>query len=148
MASYTLPEEITGIPLYVPNAYDQFSIVSGGMPNGDNSLRIRGDISQSYRAFQQAQTLTPNIFLDRAAEWAVTFWFKCASTAVASGTPNGINDCLFGVTTAAGPNGASQTAEYVWCIGRHNNGGTGRIAYCAQNGGGHQDTFTNACDGV
>src|SRR5262245_27474684 len=100
MATYTIPEEVIGIPLYVPSAYDRFAVETSAMPNGDSCLRIDGNLG-SYRAFQAAQTITPKIFLSRTAgPWACTFWVKGPSTDPGVAF-QGIGASLFGVQTAA-----------------------------------------------
>lgn len=84
MASYEIPEEIIGVPLFVPDGNDYFEIVPGGMPNGDSCLRVRGDLSTNYKAFQPAPTTSPNISAD-GTEWALTFWIKAPTTGSLSG---------------------------------------------------------------
>lgn len=83
MASYTIPEEVIGVPLFVPDAHDFFEIASGAMPNGDDCLRIRGDISADYKAFQPAPSTSPNI-AENLTVWAMTFWINCPSANVGS----------------------------------------------------------------
>ena len=129
MASYTIPEEITGIPLFVPDTYDFFSIESAGMPNGDDCLKVLGGTDRSYKAFQNAQTLSPNAFLSRTSEWAMSFWFKGGNiTPAGAGVRS--DEVLFGVMTAAwtgsvdGSTGSSGPAfDYVWFVGHYSAGG-------------------------
>lgn len=84
--SYVLPEEVTGIPLFVPTNYDYFSVESGGLPNGDDCLVVHGDVSQSYKAFQKAQTLSPNVFgVRNASGWSISFWIKAGVISAATG---------------------------------------------------------------
>jgi hypothetical protein len=83
MASYTIPEEIIGVPLFVPDAHDFFSIGAGEMPNGDDCLVVHGDVSPDYKAFQVAPVLSPNIFYDRTYNtvlnnMSIVFWLKCS----------------------------------------------------------------------
>jgi len=41
----------TSMDLFSGGADDGFEIITGGMPNGDDSFRVRGDLSQDIRAF-------------------------------------------------------------------------------------------------
>lgn len=74
--SYEIPELITGVPLFVPTANDFFSIEPGGLPNGDDCLVVHGDVSRDYKAFQPAQSLSPNVFLTRSATFSISFWIN------------------------------------------------------------------------
>jgi len=79
MASYTIPEEIIGLPLFVPNNHDYFEIVEGGLPNGDPCLRVRGDISRSYKAFCRAPTTSPVNIMTNLTRWGFSCWLKAPS---------------------------------------------------------------------
>ena len=105
MASFTIPEEIIGIPLFVPSAYNFFEIETGGMPNGDDCLIVRGDLSTTYRAFQAAPLgLTPDIFANSTptSNWSMTIWFKGSTVVGAS-----FNGAILTVQNQSGitPNG-------------------------------------------
>lgn len=148
MASYTIPEDVIGIPLFVPSAHDYFSIDVGGMPNGEDCLVVNGAVSTNYKAFQHAQVLTPAVFTSRqSADWTMSFWFKCATTTL-SPLPghNGIQQTLMGVQTAVGPSSYSSTNDYVWNIGRVNAGAEGRLCFVANTGGGNCQTLADMCD--
>lgn len=126
MASYVIPEEIVGIPLFVPSNHDFFLVEDGGMPNGDDCLIINGAVNRDYKAFQAAQTLTPNVFKSKTAIHSQVFWMKAPSTAV-SNTNAGehtmmcVDDATDGqLNPAFGPG--------TWHIGAVS-GGTGRITY-------------------
>ena len=85
MASFTIPEDIIPGALYVPNDNEFFEITSGGMPNGDDCLRCRGDINPRYKAFQQPVTVSPDIFNSRVASgWAMSFWAKTSAITIAN----------------------------------------------------------------
>lgn len=115
MASYVIPEEIIGIPLFVPDTYDYFSIDSGGLPNGDDCLVVHGDVSQTFLAFQKAQTLSPNVFLSRASTWSMTFWLKAPGSGGGSGQMGrfqiiSVQNASYNVDSTIGSNA-------VWMIG-------------------------------
>ena len=119
MASYTIPEEIIGVPLFVPDAHDYFEIVSGGMPNGDDCLRVRGDISADYKAFQSAPVTSPNISANNTS-WAMTVWLK-----MPSGTVTGsafYNTCFLSMMNAnqASSGGASSNGIFSFTCGNTN----------------------------
>jgi hypothetical protein len=57
------------------------------MPNGDKCLVVNGHLSSDYKAYQAAQTLTPNAMLDRNAVFAITFWCRFPRD-MPSPTPN------------------------------------------------------------
>jgi len=136
MASYTIPEKITGIPLFVPSDFDFFQVENGGLPNGDKCLIVNGAVNRDYKAFQAAQTLSPNLFKVRnVADWSCSFWFKCAvATAVTS--PSGFNNVLFSVQTRSGVASYSQLNTYVWNVVATDQGGVARIGVCASDVGG------------
>lgn len=84
MASYTLPEQITGIPLFVPDENDFFSIGVAAMPNGDDCLVVRGDLSTDYKAFQRSQVLSPPVFTSRTYAtvlnvMSIVVWVRCSA---------------------------------------------------------------------
>lgn len=135
MPSYTIPEEVIGIPLFVPEDNNYFTIEDPGLPNGDPCLVVNGAVSTNYKAFQPAQTLTPDCFKSRTPEWAMTFWFKCSSTTDPSSSFAGISHTLMGVQTAAGPSSYSDVTNYVWNWGVNNAAGTPRISCCMNSGG-------------
>jgi len=77
MASFTLDEQIIGIPLFVPDARGFFAIDSGGMPNGDNCLIVQGNVNSTYLAYQNVPTTVPPLFTTRnPADWSMSFWYK------------------------------------------------------------------------
>lgn len=101
MSSFTMPEEIIGIPLWVPNQYNYFLVEENSMPNGDPALVINGAVSDTYKAFMRAPVLSPhNIFhvgdtlVGRA--WSMSCWLKLTNLG-ASGTGR----TMFGVSTRA-----------------------------------------------
>lgn len=129
MASYNIPEEIVGIPLFVPNDYDFFSIETAGLPNGDDCLKIHGATNSNYKAFQAAQTLSPNVFLSRTSTWSMTFWVKGPN---AGGAASNVGEnMLFGVMRADCATASLEVTSCVWGIGETNAGGERRIWYTA-----------------
>ena len=76
MSSLYIPELVTGIPLFVPSDRNFFSIEADSLPNGDPALVVHGDVGRSYRAYQAAQTLSPNVFLEKRSEFSLSFWIK------------------------------------------------------------------------
>ena len=77
MASFEIPEEVIGVPLFVPSDYNFFSVEAAGMPNGDSCLVVHGDVNRAYKAFQTPQVVTPAIFTDLAViNWSMTLWLK------------------------------------------------------------------------
>jgi hypothetical protein len=92
MASYTIPEEIIGVPLFVPDTYDFFSIESAGLPNGDDCLVVHGDVDASYLAFQAAPTFAIDVLHHGEVGltlpnngWSMTMWLKCPAASPAGG---------------------------------------------------------------
>ena len=87
MASYTIPESVIGVPLFVPDGNDRFSIEAGGLPNGDDCLKIAGNLGADYKAFMSAPEITPNIFrqtysyTDTTKTASIVFWAKFTSFA-------------------------------------------------------------------
>lgn len=91
MSSYTIPEEILGVPLFVPDQYDYFSVEAGGMPNGDDCLIVHGDVSNTYKAFIFAPTFVGHDVLHSSlAVGAMTVWFKAANTSAFGFPPQDI----------------------------------------------------------
>lgn len=79
MGAFTLPEEILGVPLWIPDAHNYFEVEDDSMPNGDPALVVRGDLSTDYKAFIRAPVLSPrNIFytseVEVGREWAMSCW--------------------------------------------------------------------------
>lgn len=112
MPSYVIPEEVTGVPLFVPEANDFFSIEDGGLPNGDPCLVVHGDVSNNYKAYQLAPTLSKDIFHLREGSltggWAMTCWLKLSNLSVpANGRP------MFGCSNSVASGG--------FTYGRNNN---------------------------
>lgn len=91
MTSFHIPEEIIGVPLFVPGVYESaFEIVAGGMPNGDDCLRVKGDVNSNAKAVQIAPVLSPNIFWlgetpGAVDDWAMSCWLKLPSGMSGSG---------------------------------------------------------------
>jgi hypothetical protein len=75
MASVNIPEEIIGVPLFVPSANNFFQIDVGGMPNGDDCLSVLGATSRDHKAFIPAPSLTPDI-LAQNVPWGLSFWIS------------------------------------------------------------------------
>jgi hypothetical protein len=125
MPSYTIPEEIVGVPLFVPSANDFFSVDVGGLPNGEDCLLISGGTNRNYKAFMEAPTLTPNVFRSKTAVHSQVFWLK-APVAVTSNSNAGehIMMCVQEVTDPQ-TNPAFSTGT--WCIGA--GGNVGRIQF-------------------
>jgi hypothetical protein len=75
MASVNIPEEIIGVPLFVPSANNFFQIDVGGMPNGDDCLSVLGATSRDHKAFMPAPATTPAIGVD-GTRFAMSFWIS------------------------------------------------------------------------
>jgi hypothetical protein len=117
MASYTIPEQVIGVPLFVPDGYDQFSVVTGGMPNGDDCLRVRGDLG-TYKAFQKAGS--EDIFdnpANTSLVGAMSFWIKSPAgpTAGTSNNNNG-NFVIITCESQASPVANTNVGEYAWQV--------------------------------
>lgn len=75
-----ISEIVEGMDLFVPSAGDFFSVNPGGLPNGDDSLIVHGDVSPNHWAFaKNPGGISPDIF-GSASVWALTFWLKLGST--------------------------------------------------------------------
>lgn len=156
MSSYTLSEEIVGVPLFVPTDYDYFSIETAGLPNGDDCLKVLGATNRNGKAFQPAQVVSPNLFKTRtAAGWAMVFWLKVPTSIAGSGLTNGnygrMADTFMSVSSptliGTGPNGDGSAGdysrapgnpygldgrEYIWAVAAGSSGSTrNRLAYIA-----------------
>lgn len=125
--SFAIPESVLGIPLFVPTAYDQFQVEAGGLPNGDPCLKVKGNVSNAYRAFQMLPAATPAVFSNGAGTfgWAINFWYKPTVATLPPG--GGKSEILFGVGNASqvgpdagagwnfgGPSGDS--GNTFWCV--------------------------------
>lgn len=150
MASYLIPEQIVGLPLFVPAANDFFSVDVGGMPNGENCLVMHGDVDRKYKAFMVPPVLSPNVFWSRTAIHSQVFWLKAPSTA-----PSSINageHVMMSVESCLQDQTNPTFGPAVWHIGAVS-GGSGRITYKAgtasinidgaRTGGWHMITITN-----
>ena len=114
MASYTIPEEVTGIPFFVPDGHDYFEIVSGGLPNGDPSLRVRGDISADYKAFCPLPVTSPNIGANNTS-WAFSCWAKLPATGgTGSDFTHLILSAMRGDFASTGPGSTSFISLNAW----------------------------------
>jgi len=105
MTSYNIPEEIVGVPLFVPTAHSFMNIEAGGMPNGDDCLKLLGATNRDYKAFQPVQTVSPDLFRARnvgtaGVGWSMSFWFKGGNITGINGFTNS-NQILFGVMNSA-----------------------------------------------
>lgn len=102
MGSFTMPEDILGIPLWVPSFNDYFDIETGAMPNGDSCLAVRGDVSNAYKAFMAAPVLSPHdifnvpdvVFTTPPRAFSMSCWFKLSNLGT---TPSG-NPLMLGCT--------------------------------------------------
>lgn len=116
MASYTIPEDVIGVPLFVPSAYDFFSIETAGMPNGDNCLKIHGATSSDYKAFLPAQVVSPPLFTNRTAavgqNWSMVYWFKGPSAAPS--TSKGIGTLFSPMNASCNAPTLGTDNNYVW----------------------------------
>lgn len=113
MASHYLPETVLDLELFIPETNDFFSIDAGGMPNGDDCLTVHGNVSRNYKAFVNASTLTPNIFLSRSdGPWAMSFWFKGANITYSTIT---VSQTLFAVMNSLCQNGGTDAGQ-VWTV--------------------------------
>lgn len=90
MTTFTIPEDILGIPLFVPTIYDFFDIENPGMPNGDACLVVRGDLNDGYKAFIPAPVFAePHNFFHTSdlltgRQWSMSCWLKLENLAVSS----------------------------------------------------------------
>jgi hypothetical protein len=128
MPSYNIPEEIIGIPLFVPSPYDFFEIEVGGLPNGQDCLKINGATNRNYKAYQAAQILTPNVFWGRSAIHSQVFWLKAPST-----NPSNTNTgehAMMAVQDALDSQTNPSFSDGTWHIGA-SSGAAGRIQYKA-----------------
>lgn len=142
MANYTIPEEVIGIPLFVPEANDYFSIEPAGMPNGDPCLVVHGDVSRDYKAYQVAPLNTtpgvvPGAFTSQQPSdvydpgywgsglnvsqvnrprsndaFAISFWIKPAANTTTAGSYFDTRQILFGVMNDIALNPCT-TAGYI-----------------------------------
>ena len=90
MAGFTIPEQVLGIPLFVPEHFNYFQIEEDSMPNGDSCLVVNGAVSDTYRALIAAPTMSRNIFHTgdtNGNDWSMSCWLKLAnlSSAPAAG---------------------------------------------------------------
>lgn len=111
---FTIPEDVLGVPLYVPQQHNYFEIEDGGMPNGDACLVIRGDLSTDYKAFMRAPIMTPSDIcnlgdLTLQDEWAMSCWFKLSNL---TGTP--VDSAMM-----LGCSGYSSSAPASWTADRN-----------------------------
>ena len=122
MASVTIPEEVLGAELFVPSqSASYFEVDSGGMPNGDDCLRIRGDLSGgAHRAFMDTPTTTPNISVDGTG-YSFSFWINGPTTGHTSSRQ------LFGIeNSSAGFNPTSTTPDRLLTV--YSVGTTGQVS--------------------
>lgn len=87
MGAFTLPEEIIGIPLWVPDANNYFQIEEDSMPNGDPALVINGAVNDGYKAILAAPTLSPHDIFNTGdtlvgRAFSMSCWLKLSDTAV------------------------------------------------------------------
>lgn len=72
-----ITEVIEGVPLFASGSDDQFEIEAAGMPNGDDCLLVRGDLSTDYRAFADlAGAFTPDITAQVPFGGTIIVWLK------------------------------------------------------------------------
>lgn len=120
MPSATIPENIIGVPLFVPDANNFFEINTGGMPNGDDCLRVRGDLSRNHKAFMPSPATTPrNINLENAA-FSMSFWISGPTT----GWTN--DSVIMSIENASAGTASGANANRVWSV--FVNGSTGSLA--------------------
>jgi hypothetical protein len=89
MSSFTMPETIVGVPLWVPAQYNYFQVEEDSMPNGDPALIVNGAVSDTYKAFMAAPTLSPHDIFNLsdtritspARAWSMSVWLKLDDTA-------------------------------------------------------------------
>ena len=108
MTAFTIPETIIPGALYVPGANNYFDINPTGMPDGQPSLIVRGDVNRNYKAFQRAPLVTPNLFRERrtAAVWSMAFWVKAGN--ISAGVAGHHSDqVMFGSMSYLAGNGRS-----------------------------------------
>lgn len=132
MASYVIPEEIIPGQLFVPDAHDYFSIEANGMPNGDDCLVVHGDVSTNYKAFQPAQTVTPNLFktVTQLMNFSISFWIKLGSVTFVSNptfasTIFGLMSSLNASVTNHEASALGATGEGLWAFSAYSNTGIG-----------------------
>lgn len=143
MASYTIPEEIVGLPLFVPDAYDFFEIEAAGMPNGDDCLLIHGDVNSNYKAFMPAPAVSPDLFRLRnpggsTEEWAMSVWLKLP---LLGGTTGTYQNVLFGVMNSLMDD---QSGDFIWYVGTHLSGATRSVYFVENSSGGANKSYPDA----
>lgn len=84
-----IDELIEGVGLLVPEGFDQFDVNSGGLPNGDDSIIVRGNVSQTYRAFVDVSGVVPDFtsLAPTSPLWSLSMWLKLGATSDL-GTPS------------------------------------------------------------
>jgi hypothetical protein len=100
MSRFTIPEEVIGVPLWVPDANNFFEIEESGMPNGDPCLVMRGDINPNYKAFLPAPTMSPVNVLKSSdtqvgREWSMSCWLKVPALSLGAAAQH----VMFGCST-------------------------------------------------
>lgn len=100
MTTFTIPEEVIGIPLWVPTTNDFFTVEAAGMPNGDPALVVHGDVNDTYKAFMQAPVMSPvDVFnvgdMFAARQWSMSCWIKLNANLGVSGS----GDVMLGCST-------------------------------------------------
>lgn len=65
--------------LFAPTAQDHFSLISGGMPNGDDCIRIDGATSTDHGAYQDSLLGLGHDANNHCPGASISFWFKIVS---------------------------------------------------------------------
>lgn len=99
MTTFTIPEVVIGVPLWVPNSHDFFTVETG-MPNGDSCLAVHGNVNNTYKAIIKAPTLAKDIFNvsnhTMGLDWSMSCWLKLKNLSVSAST-----DVMLGCSTYA-----------------------------------------------
>ena len=96
--SRQIPEIIVPGSLFVPTLNDQFSIVAGGMPNGDDCLRVDGAADTNHSAWQDANLGVNTVngpINSSGGNKILAFWFRVISGLSAfSSYPSGVGQAV------------------------------------------------------
>jgi hypothetical protein len=106
-----IPESIVGLDFFAPDMYDDFTILTGDMPDGSDALRF--DLITA-RAFVAAPVLSPNVFLDRLpGAFSIVIWVKGGTSSTTSGAQH--NQTIFSVENINWT-GSAASNDYMWSI--------------------------------
>lgn len=139
MASVEIPEVVIGVPLFVPDDYNHFSIGAGEGPGGQDCLVVHGNVNRDYKAFQASPVTVPPIFTmpggfngSGGQDYSISFWIKLEAALTGCGSDGagnwthflmGAQSATFAPGAASGP--ASSASEIFSITGY----GTDRLTF-------------------